>query len=230
MKGIYILCAILLLLAVLVYLAVKPTDSDLRRSYNQLASAMETLEKKLADQEELLVFLRKQKRRTAKLDKEFDARRQMAGEMRMKLNAALHNVENLSGEIRKTTEHVLESLNKEMQQQLAGAVSFEARVRTLHDFVKESFPLHRRMEELQTQMNALVEKRQGDGLALSPEQLADVDGFNFRCGQIQSWMKDVLTTVHTDREQGEILAQTTVNELKKLLPSLEAFVEDLGAR
>jgi hypothetical protein len=58
--------------------------------------------------------------------------------------------------------------------------------------------------------------------------LKDVESYNFRCEQIQSSMKLALTTIHNDIEQGRILAQSTVNEIKKLMPSLEAFIEDLA--
>ena len=36
-----------------------------------------------------------------------------------------------------------------------------------------------------------------------------------------------MTALHSDMEQGEILTGTALNEMRKLLPSLEAFVEGL---
>jgi hypothetical protein len=77
-------------------------------------------------------------------------------------------------------------------------------------------------------MNRLVEAGEKAGGALTEDMLKDVESYNFRCEQIQNSMKMALNTIHSDIEQGRVLAQSTVNEIKKLMPSLEAFLEDLS--
>ncbi|MFH2001042.1 MAG: hypothetical protein ABIK28_15275 [Planctomycetota bacterium] len=228
MKGLYILIIVVLIAAVLAYLAGKSTDSDLRRSFSKLGTALEKLESDLAALNEPISFLQGQKRRTFILDKERDSLRNKASQLRIKLNAAQHNLENLSPEIRDTTEAFFAELDKEMQQELSVVAFFSRKVNVLHGFVKEGYPLRSKVETLQTRMNGLVESRNKSGKPLSKDQLSDVESYNYQCEQIQNHMTLAMTTIHKDIEHGDIMAQTAINELRKLIPNLEAFLEDLG--
>lgn len=227
MKGLYILAGIVAVVAILGYLAIKPTDSDLQRAYGKLVDAMDGLEQRIAELQEPLVFLRKEKRRTAKLDKEFELRRQKASALRLQLNAARYNIENLRADTRQATEDVLHELDREMMKQLSGAVSFGAKVNALYECVRDGFPLLRQMETLQQRLNQLVEKQKTTVAPWPETAMSDVEHYLFQCEQHQNWIKQALTTIHTDLEQGQVLARTAINELRKLLPNLEAFVEDL---
>lgn len=223
MKGLYILVILVVAVAVLGYLVMKPTDSDLRRKYDLLLMGRDTLEAQMGDQEEPLAYLRSQKRRTFKLDKEYELLRKNASQLRMKLNVALHNVENLSDATRKATEEMLEDLSLELNKQLSSTGGFAKKVRMLHDFVKESFPLHAQLVDLQRRMNLAVARLPGAG----KDTLQDVESYNMLCEQISQSSVQAMKILHTHIDQGEILAGTAVNEMKKLIPTLEAFVEEL---
>jgi chromosome segregation ATPase len=223
MKGLYILVILVAALAVLGYLVMAPTDADLRRKYDRLIMGRDALEAQLAEQKEPLAYVRSQKRRTFKLDKEYTLLQTRASKLRTKLNVALHNVENLSSATRKATEDVLDDLAKDLNKQLTSAGLFAKKVSVLHDFVKESFPLHGQLMDLQRRMNLAV-AQQPDATA---DTLKDVESYNMLCEQISKSSSQAMTTLHTNLDQAEILAGTAVNEMKKLIPTLEAFVEGL---
>lgn len=227
MKGLYILIVVALVAVLLAYFAGKSTDSDLRRTLTKLTTTLEKMETDLAALNDPIAFLQTQKRRTFKLDKEREGLRNKTSALRIKLNAAQHNLDNLSPEIRQTTEQFFAELDKELQQQLSVIAFFGRKVDVLYKFVRDGYPLRKKVDELQVTMNGLVEKLKASGKPID-DVLADVESYNYQCEQIHSHMNMAMSTIHKEIEHGDILAQTVANEMRKLIPNLEAFIEDLA--
>ena len=227
MKGLYILIFLVLMCCLLGYLVLKPTDSDLRRSYNRIAEHLNMIDQGLANLKEPLTQLREYKRRTFMLDKDFDAWRTKARELRITLSVAAHNIENLSPDTRKAAESMLTDLEKKKDKLASSISNFSNLVTTLHDFVITSFPLLNTMKTYQVRFNRVAEVKGKEGVPLAEDTMKQIDNYNMQCEQIQSMANETLSTIHSNLEQGKILANTTMNQLKKLLPTLEAFLEDL---
>jgi hypothetical protein len=209
------------------YLVLKPTDSDLRRSYNRIADHLDLIDQSLADLKEPLTQLREYKRRTFMLDKDFDIWRSKARELRITLSVASHNIENLSPDTRTAAETMLADLEKKKDKLASSINNFSNLVTTLHEFVVTSFPLLSTMKNYQVRFNRVAEVKEKAGVPLDEDMLKQIDNYNVQCEQIQSMANETLSTIHSNLEQGKILANTTMNQLKKLLPTLEAFLEDL---
>ena len=227
MKGLYILIFLVLMCCLLGYLVLKPTDSDLRRTYSRIAEHLNLIDQGLADLKEPLTKLREYKRRTFMLDKDFDIWRTKARELRITLSVAAHNIENLGPDTRTAAESMLADLQEKKDKLAANISNFSNLVTTLHDFVVTSFPLLNTLKSYQVRFNSVAEAKEKEGVPLAEDTLKQIDGYNVQCEQIQSMANETLNTIHSNLEQGKVLASTTLNQLKKLLPTLEAFLEDL---
>jgi chromosome segregation ATPase len=227
MKGFYILLFLLSLFLVLGYLVMKPTDSDLRRTYERMEGAMRVLKKDLAELQAPLRELQNLKRRTSKLERENDHYRQKVSELTSKMNMAMHNLDNLTEKIREATASTLADLEKEINQTLVALGSFSGRVKTIHGFIKESYPLLAKMENLQKRLNQKVDEREKAGQPYSEERLKDIEGYNLRCRDLNNQYTQAFKAIHSNFDQGRTMAQILINELNNLLPTFEAFLEDL---
>ena len=227
MKGLYILLVLILVCSILGYLVFKPTDSDLRRTYENLSNNIELLNGRLVELKAPLSKLREYKRRTFKLDKDYDFWQSQARGMEGTLRAARHNIENLSPETREVTGNMLATLRKEMDQFAFGLGNFAQRVNALHDFVTESFPLLSRMNTYRIQINRFAEEREKSGNPLPENMVKQLESYNLQCDRVGSLADQALKAMHSNLNQGITLGKTTINQLKNLLPTIEAFIEDL---
>lgn len=227
MKGFYIITGLLLCGAVLGYFVVRPSDADLRRSARRIEEALQTLDARLVEVQAPLAEIRRYKRRTFKLDKDYDYFRNRAGELKRLLRAARYNMEHMDPTLHETTKKMLEDLKEKLNVYAYGVTRFQERLKAIHHFVTEGFPLLARMNEYRARLNARVENPTSDGAPLPADVRKEVETLNLQCEQIQGMANQALTSLHTQFEQGKTIAETTLNKLKNLVPTLEAKVRDL---
>ena len=130
MKGFYILAAIVLAVAALLYLALKDTNSDLRRRYEFLEKSLTATEDRLKEALEPLKRLRAEKM-TIRLDKEYSNLRHRTGLMRRKLNALRHSIETLTPNTRKVTAGSLAKMRQDLDLLLLEVGRFISRVKVI---------------------------------------------------------------------------------------------------
>ena len=228
MKGIYILFALVAGIGVLGYLVMKPTDSDIRRKADTLRQAMDLLEEQLNEVQPLLIELRSLKRRTFLLDGEYDHLREKTGKLRLRLNAAVHDLDDLNEQIRRVTQAAFESMTKDLEQLLSRSGNFVAKVTALRDLLVEVNPKLTRMDQLQARINALAEERNGSGRPLNAALMKDVESYNIQCKTIRDQVTQALKIIHQDLNNGLTMGKTALNSARQLIPTLEAFIKDLA--
>ncbi len=230
MKGLYILAFVLGLISVLSYMVFKQSDSDLRRTYDHIVRNMSALDERLAQLETPLAELRRKKRRTHLLDKEFEQLQKKVSALRSTSNAATHNIENLTDQIRGTASKALDDLRQDSEKTLYAAARFGNKVSIIHAFVTEGYPLLDTLENLQKKLNTVVQDREEAGDPLPMDKTSDLESYYMESKNIRSLAMEAMKTFHTNIEDGKVMANTAINDLKTLIPALEAFLQDISEK
>jgi len=227
MRGLYILAVLIGMVLILGYLVMKPTNSDLVREYDQIEKNLRTLKMKLSGLQPMLRQLQEQKRRTFKLDKENDQFREKVNQLTLKFNRVSHSLENITEDTREAATQTLQELNTDIDQAFFGMGTFEGKVNAMHEFVTEGYPLIGRMENLQRRLNQLVADRERRQNNFNADKLREIESLNQSCRDIDSQFKLAIKAIHSQLDQGQIMARTVINELNNLIPTFEAFLKDL---
>ncbi len=226
MKGFYILAFLILLVLVLLYLALAETDADLKRSYGFLLQAVETMESKLKSALEPIKKLRSEKP-TFKLEKVYDRLRKRVGGTRKKLNAARHSIDNVSAESREATKRSLATMREETDGLLLEINLFLSTLETIGAFIGKFQPLEK---EINSHLAKIARFAAGRSQAapLPEETETRIAEAIETSRQIFHYAGETITIIWEDADQGKIFAETTVNEARKCLSSLETLLKDLS--
>jgi|GEM_PF-2414011 len=226
MKGLYILGVLVLLLASLLYFALKETHTDLTRQYGFLRTTVEEMEAQLKKVMEPLKRLRSEKY-TIRLDKDFNRLRGRVQAADKRLDAALHSIEHIDDLTRDVTSRSLASMRQEMDVLLVDITTFTSRVRTIHDYVVTSIPLSEKINGLMQACQSRVAARERTGAPYSPEQLDKVEKVIENSQKILKQSRETLNWIWQDLEQGRTYADRMTGDMQKCIPSLETLLKDL---
>jgi len=226
MKGFYILALIAIILAVLAYMALKDTDSDLRRRHEFLLNTVETMEERLKGVLDPLKRLRAEKA-TIRLDKEYSRLTTRVSQSRRKLNAALHSVETLEESTRKTTAESLERLRQELDGLLMETSMFTARVDVIDAFIVAMKPLRTDIMRLLQDIHRLAAQREGSSPPLPDALKNRVDKITESTQSTVKLADDTLMWIWKDLDQGKVYAERRISELKTCIPTLQTLLNDL---
>lgn len=227
MKGLYILIALLILFSILCFMVVKPTDTDVQRKYDQILNLKIKLDEDLLKIQTPLKKLRTLKPRTNLLDKENEALKSCIRDLQSKLSVLKINIDQLSDKNREACTDMLEAIRNDMEKIYSSLSIFGVKVRALHDFLAEANPLYAQMESLQKQIKGMADLRRRNNNPFPDETLKDIESYNSQCKEIQNFKKLAIKSIHNNREEGAISGKTAINQIKDLLPTMEAFVKDL---
>jgi hypothetical protein len=226
MKGLYILLLVVAGLAVLGYLAFKDTDSDLRRQHEILLSQMDAIETRLKDAIDPLTRLRSRKA-TNRLDKNYSSLTMRADKMRRDLNAMHHHIETVDDRNRADVAEGLERKRLEVDALFAEVNTFSERLDVIDRFVAESHPLKIEIAGLADAIEKTARARALAGDKLSPELQDRVEDSVENSKRVLKLAADSLVWIWQDIEQGRALADHTVSEMRKCLPTLETLYSEL---
>lgn len=226
MKGLYILLLVVAGLAVLGYLAFKDTDSDLRRQHETLVNQMDAIETRLKDALDPLTRLRSRKA-TNRLDKNYNSLTMRTDKLRRDLNAMLHHIETVDERNRADVAEGLERKRQEVDALFAEVNSFSERLNVIDRFVSESHPLKIEIAGLADAIEKTARNRTLAGDSLSPVLQERVEDAAENSKRVLKLAADSLLWIWQDIEQGRALADHTVSEMRKCLPTLKTLYKEL---
>ena len=229
MKGFYILAAIALAVAALLYLALEETNSDLERRFEFLEKSVTATEDRLKEAMDPLKRLRAEKM-TIRLDKEYSNLRHRTSLMRRKLNALRHGIETLTPNTRKATEDSLAKMRQDVDILLLEIDRFLSRVKVIDRFTADRKGLEPRIRRL---LKAVAERAKALEAAGTPPAGALRDRMEKVTESARRALKEAneaLNWIWQDLNRGETFADRAVNDLKKCIPALEALCNDLEGK
>ena len=227
MKGFYILAAIVIIVASLIYMAFRESNADLERHQERLSESVVSVKKILEDSLEPLARLRKEKT-TDRLNKRHHQLRSRVDKAERVLNAALHSIETVNNATRPDTERHLKRIGDEVTSLVNEVGIFHSRVKLIDWFVTRHKSTRTRITELMAGIERRVKELSVSG---HPVDSATEERINKVAGNTVLALRQAEKTLQwiwQDLEQGRIYAEGRIEDLKGCVPVLEVLLNDLS--
>jgi len=227
MKGFYILAAIVIVVATLIYMTFRETNADLERRHERLVKSITSIQKTLEEALEPLTRLRNEKT-TDRLDKQHHRLRSRVDKAERILNAARHSIETLSDASRADTDRNLKRIGEEVTSLVNEVTVFHSRVILIDWFVKEQRTVRARITELMAAIQRRAQERSSAGRppdGATEERMGKVLENAMRS---LKFADETLKWIWQDLEQGKSYAEGRINDLNGVVPILESLLNDLS--
>jgi len=228
MKGFYILAAIAIVVASLIYMAFRESNADLERRPERLVKSITSVQKILEDSLDPLTRLRREKT-TGRLDKQHHRLRTRVDKTERVLNSALHSIETLSDASRADTDRNLKRIGDEVSSLVNEVAVFHSRVILIDWFVAEHITVRSRITELMAAIERRVQERSAKGRPIdsaAEERMTKILESSLRALKLAD---ETLKWVWQDLEQGKVYAEGRINDMNGVVPTLESLLNDLSS-